>query len=396
MGQKPRTPSYRRQKQKRRSDQAFVVLNGKRHYLGPYGSPQSKAAYQKIVAEWLVGGGELPPEADDLTVMELLARYWKWAEKHYRDAKGNPTTSIDNARQAVRRLRDGFGSMSVADFRPRAYKAFRQELVDEGHSRPYVNRLAGIVKRIFKWGVAEELVPSEVYHELAAVPGLQRGRTDAPECEPIKPVPDAYVDAVLDHLTPTVRAMVELQQCTGMRPAEVCTLRPADINTGSDVWTATPVHHKTAYRDRSRTVFIGPKGQEILQPFLATDRPLDKPIFSPKRSEAEALERRHSERKTPLSCGNRPGSNRTDDPKRSPGEEYTTATYRRAIHRACDRAGVPKWSPNRLRHNYATMVRRDHGLEAAQVLLGHAKADVTQVYAEVDQRKAMQVAALVG
>ena len=36
------------------------------------------------------------------------------------------------------------------------------------------------------------------------------------------------------------------------------------------------------------------------------------------------------------------------------------------------------WHPNQLRHSYATKVRREHGLEAAQVLLGHSRADVTQ------------------
>ncbi len=42
------------------------------------------------------------------------------------------------------------------------------------------------------------------------------------------------------------------------------------------------------------------------------------------------------------------------------------------------------WAPNRLRHARATEIRRTYGLEAAQVILGHAKADVTQVYAERD------------
>ncbi len=40
------------------------------------------------------------------------------------------------------------------------------------------------------------------------------------------------------------------------------------------------------------------------------------------------------------------------------------------------------WSPNQLRHSAATEIRGQFGLEAAQVISGHAKADVTQVYAE--------------
>src|SRR5439155_564319 len=40
-----------------------------------------------------------------------------------------------------------------------------------------------------------------------------------------------------------------------------------------------------------------------------------------------------------------------------------------------------RWQPNQLRHTYATEVRRTYGLEAAQVLLGHSKADTTETYA---------------
>lgn len=52
--------------------------------------------------------------------------------------------------------------------------------------------------------------------------------------------------------------------------------------------------------------------------------------------------------------------------------------------------------PNQLRHNAATMIRREHGIEAAQLALGHARADVTQIYAARDEAKAKQVALLMG
>jgi integrase len=56
----------------------------------------------------------------------------------------------------------------------------------------------------------------------------------------------------------------------------------------------------------------------------------------------------------------------------------------RTIAKACARAGVPHWHPNQLRHNFATLARRQFGSEAAQVVLGHSRADMTQVYAERD------------
>jgi site-specific recombinase XerC len=77
-------------------------------------------------------------------------------------------------------------------------------------------------------------------------------------------------------------------------------------------------------------------------------------------------------------------------------KRWTDDGYAQAIARACAKAGVPAWAPNRVRHSFATDVRAAHGLEAAQVLLGHSRADVTQIYAERDQTLAEQVAAAVG
>jgi hypothetical protein len=44
----------------------------------------------------------------------------------------------------------------------------------------------------------------------------------------------------------------------------------------------------------------------------------------------------------------------------------------------------------------ATVIRARYGLEAAQTVLGHARADVTQVYAERDESRARDVMAAMG
>ena len=87
---------------------------------------------------------------------------------------------------------------------------------------------------------------------------------------------------------------------------------------------------------------------------------------------------------------NTPTNNRMD------GDAYSVASYRQAIHRACDKANISRWSPNRLRHSVATQIRADFGLEAAQVILGHSKADVTQVYAERNSQLAETVIREIG
>ncbi len=87
---------------------------------------------------------------------------------------------------------------------------------------------------------------------------------------------------------------------------------------------------------------------------------------------------------------------RKANPKRAPGSHYTRNAYRVAVQRGCAKAGVAPWTPLQLRHTAATSIRARFGLEAAQVVLGHAKADVTEVYAEKDASLARKVASEVG
>lgn|GEM_PF-2378651 len=91
---------------------------------------------------------------------------------------------------------------------------------------------------------------------------------------------------------------------------------------------------------------------------------------------------------------------------------YTSQSYARAIRNACAKAFPPgseldrpallewnrkhAWAPNQLRHSMATNVRKSHGIEAAQVLLGHSEIGVTQIYAEADREKAIEVIRKIG
>ena len=57
---------------------------------------------------------------------------------------------------------------------------------------------------------------------------------------------------------------------------------------------------------------------------------------------------------------------------------------------------IPHWHPNQLRHSAATAIRKQFGLEGAQIILGHSKADVTQIYAERDTKLAADIARKIG
>ncbi len=97
-----------------------------------------------------------------------------------------------------------------------------------------------------------------------------------------------------------------------------------------------------------------------------------------------------------MSCGNRAGTNVRKKPKRKPGQRYTTQSYGVVISRVCKKHGIPHWAPNQLRHALATRVRREFDLDAAKTLLGHSKIGTTEVYAEQDRKKAIEVARMIG
>jgi len=336
-----------------------------------------------------------------VSVAELALAYWRFSKTYYRK-NGELTGSIDRIRVAVRTLRATYAKMPSRDFGPLALQAIQRGLAESGKSRPYVNYLVDAIRRMFRWGVSQELVSETVYRALATVAGLRKGHTTAREPEPVQPVTEQVVQATLLNLSEVVADMVRFQRLTGCRPGEVCLIRPCDVDISGDVWIYRPESHKTEHHGQERLICISPKAQDILRPYLLREK--DRYCFVPAESEKKRLALRHERRRTPLSCGNRPGTNRKRRPKREPGDRYTTGSYRRAIHRAVNLANrerngddpLPRWGPNRLRHSAATQIRKRFGLEAAQVTLGHATADVSQIYAERDLSLAVEVMRKIG
>ncbi|MEO8493936.1 MAG: site-specific integrase [Planctomycetota bacterium] len=188
--------------------------------------------------------------------------------------------------------------------------------------------------------------------------------------------------------------MIELQRFTGMRPGEVTKMRTCDLDTSGKVWIYQPPRHKSEWRGHERHIFIGPQAQRVLKPWLRTE--LDAYLFQPREAVEHQRAERHRQRKTPLKYGNRPGTNRKRKPQRMAGEFYRVVAYAGTVARACEKAGVPHWSPHKLRHNAATWLRKEFGLDVARVVLGHRSAQVIEVYAELDRDKAREAMGQVG
>lgn len=436
----PRTRSPKpRYRPRPGSDQAYAVwidLAGKRRRKalpGGFNSPESRAAFEQLKLDLKASATGTIPKKPPLTMAGMLDLYLKHADRYYRTPDGRRTSMVCLLRIVGKALCELYAHRPAAEFGPLMMKAAVQRWVDRGHSRVECNRRLRITRGIFKWAASEELVPVTVHQALTTVAGLQRGRTAAPEVEPVGPVDDAVVDATLPHLNRQFVAMIALQRLTGMRPGEARTIRGIDIDRKEPdgCWRYVPPHHKTAHKGKSRVILIGPKAQDVLKPFLTDDDPLAY-LFRPTEAMAERRAKRREDRRTPLypSHLERNKRKRKTRPRRNPYRCYALPNYALAIRRACDQAFPPaaplaklpgesearwmarltaeqraaltawrkdhRWHPNQLRHNFATLVRRQYGLEAAQVLLGHSQADVTQIYAERDHTLAAAVAAKIG
>jgi integrase len=389
----PSLPKYRQH----RSGQARVTLPGtprrRTVYLGRFGSEESKQAYQRVIQEWLLERTVPPPVAEcsavERSVAELIEAYQAHAEEYYRHS----ASERKRIKLAMRPLRELYGTLPAAKFGPLALRAVRQRMiVSEDLARITTNQRIGVIKRLFKWGVENELVPASLSHALQAVDGLRRGKSRARETEPVQPVADELVDRTLPFLRRHVRAMVEVQRLTGARSGEIIRMRIKDIDRSGQVWVFRPSTHKTAHRGHAREIYLGPKAQGLLASFLKADP--DAYVFSPREAVAEFHLERRRKRKTEVQPSQ--GCGRKLHPKWVPGAGYKVGSYRNAILRACQRAGVPDWHPHQLRHSAGTYLRKQFGVEVARIILGHRSLQATEIYSELNREQAIEVMGQVG
>lgn len=396
-----KVPSLRHHKP---SGLAVVTINGADVYCGKYGTPEAQATYDRVIGEWLASGRCIAATASTRggsSVAELLVAYLQFCESYY----APPSTETAKIRRALRPIPRAYGHTAAKNFGPLALKAIRETFVDEGLSRRLVNQMVGRIVRCWKWGCENEMVPPATWQALQAVPGLKAGRTTARETPRVLPVGDDVFQATLEAIAiPQVRAILQLLRLTGARVGEICTTRTADIDRSGPVWTYSPTTHKTTHHGHERTIYIGPRAQEALTPWLRDDDP-EAFCFQP----AEAVAAQRQARKSPgrsdadrarAARNKRAAATRARGGKaavpRPPADRYTPASIRRAIDRACKRAGIEHWHPHQLRHAAATELRREIGIEAARVVLGHRSASVAEIYAEADRGAAAEAMARYG
>jgi integrase len=371
-----------------------VTLNGRDHYLGLYGTQISKDAYDRVIAEWLASGRQLAA-SPEITIAELLVRYLRHVDSYY------TSTEPANIRLALKPLLDLYGTTQVVEFTPLSLKAIRQRFIDAKLARSEINKRVRRIVAVFKWGVEETLIDSSIHQAIKAVKGLAIGKGGIRETPPIKPVHNAYVDAIEPYVSRQVWAIIELQRLTGARSGEVVIMRTCDLVTTGKIWEFRPASHKTAHHGKERIIFLGPQAQAVVKPWLRTDTQAY--LFSPAEAERERRAEQRDHRKTKVQPSQQ--NRRLKRPRKQPGERYTPGSLRQAITRAVRQANasrpegspeIPNWHPHQLRHAAGTRVRREFGLDASQAVLGHASVNMTEHYAELDAQKASEAMAKIG
>ena len=385
-----RIPSLRHHKP---SGQGVVTLNSRDHYCGPWGSKQAKVEYQRLVGEWLASGGA--PRVTDrnaITVAELVLAYRRFAKEYY----APPSNEGAQIRLAMQPVVERYAHTLARDFGPLSLKAVRQVWIDAGLARKYINQRVGRVVRAWGWAVENELIPPECWQALKAVKGLRAGRSDAKETPAVRPVSDAIFEATLAEIgSPQVRAMLRLMRLTGARPGEVCIMRTGDIDRTTSPWEYRPRTHKTAHRGHERVVYVGPKAQAVLADWLRADP--EAFLFQPREAAAAVREASQVAGRSDADRARAARNKRAADARkrggraqnrRLPGDRYTPGRLGHAVGRACQRAEVEHWHPHQLRHAAATELRREIGIEAARVVLGHRSPGMAELYAEADRTAA--------
>jgi integrase len=381
MSQKNVTKSPRILQVHKDRDYDCVYVGRQKIMLGKSGSPEAEAKFRRLQIQVLSDPTLAFLNPQHVKVDHLCIAYLEYVEE-------NDPGHFSSIKTAVKILLGYYTGQPVDSLDTRHFLFLQEQFVKHGVSRKYCNALMGYIRAMLKWGAIRKLVSTQVYGEAKLIPALKEGKTKAYENPEREPVPDDVVRRTLPFMSPTVRAMVQIQRMTGMRPKEICRMTVGNIDQtrDSELWYYIP-RHKTERFIGKKSIPLGKPEQELIAPYLVGKKPSEA-IFSPRTAMAEWHAERRANRKTKISPSQleRDKKRAKKPAKRQPGEFYDRNSYRVAVLNAITKGNktlpkdqqIPRWSPYQLRHANATATELEHGLDEAQAQLGHTSANMTK------------------
>src|SRR6056297_1729939 len=161
------------------SGQAVVTFCGKNFYLGPFDTPESRAKYHALLAEYHANGMTAPPRAEThqadapITVRQVTGEFREHARHRYENSPK------EKARHdgLCDLLELEHGDIPADEFGPRRLAQVRDLFVAGGNCRTYANKLTRCVVRIFRYAVSRELIRPEHIVALESLEPLRFGQT---------------------------------------------------------------------------------------------------------------------------------------------------------------------------------------------------------------------------
>lgn len=308
-----------------------VTVNGRQYtrYFGVWGAESTRRAYSQFCRDWVSLGPLAALQVEVTHLCELVELYLEFVSREYRK-RGKHSSEYHAQRSAMRRLVEIEGDRPVSQFGVDQFRGYQRHLAERRYARKTIRDHSNRVLQLVRFGAERGLVSGEQWDRLRAARRIRRGAGLGVATAKRKPVPAEQIEAVFPHLHRDKRVremletMIRVQLLAGLRPREICVLRGAEIDRAcGEEWkyTVDPKWNKLDHLELEQVYYFGPKVRALLGPLLDAAGP-DEYLFR------------------------LPG-------KTAPVERLW---YCRSITRACKLAGVPHWTPHRLRHNKATAV----------------------------------------
>jgi integrase len=197
-------------------------------FPGKFGSPESVAAYHRWLSRYLATGEVRAADAERLvSVGELVLAFLEQVVERRYIKHGQPTSEQRSYRTALGVVVRGHCDRPACDFSPVDLKRCRDEFVKSGITRVRCNQHVQRIRRCWRWGVSEGMVPAICWQALQSVEGLRHGEGGV-ESGRVLPVSEVLIAAVEPFVSSCVWAAIQFQCWTGCRPGEALALRLCD------------------------------------------------------------------------------------------------------------------------------------------------------------------------
>jgi len=236
----------------------------------------------------------------------------------------------------------------------RTLRRYLAYLSTTGKARRSIARAASSLRRYFGWLRRTGRIADDPSVGLSAPSGDGRLPRVLPEAEVTQLLEDPVRDDLPPELAARDLAVVELLYGSGLRVAELCGLRPGDLDLQRRrvvVW---------GKGSKQRQVPLSPPAAEAVGRWLSEGRPA---LVGPTTPDDAVFLNRRGNRLTP-----------------------------RDVRRILDRRSAAPVHPHALRHTFAThLLDGGADLRAVQELLGHADLATTQLYTHVSKERLKSV-----